>query len=275
MFFLGKYKILSTVITACDYNYIIREIQSAIVKKKKLLISPVASHTLVRSYFDKELKKILDSYNALYSDSQWVKIALNFLYKQNLKKRVYGPKLLLKVCEIAQKKQLRVFFYGTDGKTIRMLKRALMKKYPRLIITGALPSKFKPLTLQEQKKLGERIQKAKTQIFMIGLGSPLEQEFAHNFALQNRSSKYSLIIIPFGAAFDFISGVKPQAPEWVGDIGFEWLFRLLHEPRRLWKRYLIYGPLFIMLILFQKAQMLFNGIYNKIPKINFFGKKGE
>ena len=88
------------------------------------------------------------------------------------------------------------------------------------------------------------------------MSSPLEQILGYKLLHENPCLKKPIVILPVGAAFDFIAGVRLQAPKWIGDMGFEWLFRLLSEPKRLWKRYLVYGPLFIILVIFQKIRML-------------------
>ena len=99
----------------------------------------------------------------------------------------------------------------------------------------------------------DKIIKSKADIIFVGLGSPLQENFSYKLNNLLKRRKVFKVIIPVGAAFDFISGAKKQAPKWVGDWGLEWLFRLINEPN-LWKRYLIYGPLFLFFLIILKLR---------------------
>lgn len=258
MVYKGKYKIIDNLITACDYDFVLSEIDKAIKNKKSLLISPIASHTLVRAHYDKSLKKILDKFDYLVPDSQWVRWSIPFLYgkEKGLKDRVYGPELMLRVCAISERKNYRVFLYGNTQEVLIKLSERLKKDFPKLKITGEEESKFRDLTDREWKSLVKKIENSKAEIVFISLGSPKQEVFS--FELSKRIKK---TIICVGAAFDFISGFKKQAPKWMGDWGMEWFFRLINEPRRLWKRYLINGLLFFILIIknyiFEKQRAIY------------------
>ncbi len=270
MLHFGKFKILRNSIDACDYDYVLGEIQINIKNKHRFLISPVASQTLVRAYFDDNLRKILDKYDGLYPDSQWIRWSLGFLYGVKLADRVYGPELMSKICSLAQKEGYRIFLYGTRGNTLKLLVKNLKQRYPKIKIIGAVASKFRRLTKEEKRDLIGKIEKLKTDILMIGLGSPLEQFFAYELLYGEEKIKKPVVVIPFGAAFDFLAGAKPQAPRWIQDKGFEWLFRFFHEPKRLWKRYLLLGPLFLLLIFFQKIGSLSTNVFYRLTALILF-----
>lgn len=244
MIFLGKFKIIDNLITACDYDFVLDEIDKAIKNNKKLLISPIASHTLVKAHYDKKLKEILDSFDLLVPDSQWVKRSIWFLYGKRLKERVYGPDLMLKICFSASKKGWKVFFYGNKKEVLLKLKKRLKSLYPKINIVGDGESKFRELTEKEENELVRKIEKLNPDIIFVSLGSPKQEIFSYHLSRRIKKNK---VIIPVGAAFDFISGVKKQAPKWMGDWGLEWLFRLINEPR-LWKRYMIDGLIFMIKI---------------------------
>ncbi len=245
MIYLGKFRIIDNLITACDYDYVLKKIEEAIKNEKTLLISPIASHTLVRSHYDKKLKKILDEFDYLLPDSQWVKRSIWFLYGERLKERVYGPDLMLKICQLSSKEKWRIFLYGNKIETLERLKIKLKKINPSINIVGEEPSKFRDLTKKEWRRLVKKIEISQPDIFFVSLGSPKQEIFSYQ--LKNYLKKPK-IIIPVGAAFDFISGVKKQAPKWMQDWGLEWVFRLISEPFRLYKRYLIDGIVYLFLI---------------------------
>lgn len=244
MIYLGKFKIIDNLITACDYDFILKKIEEAIKGNKSLLISPITSHTLVKAHYDKSLRKVLDSFDYLVPDSQWVKRSIWFLYGKRLKERVYGPDLMLKTCQLTEKKGFRIFLYGNKKTVLIKLIQKLKEKFPLLKIAGKEESKFRELTEGEMRQLGKSIEKNKGEIIFICLGSPKQEIFSYNLKKYLNTPK---ILIPVGAAFDFISGNKSQAPKWIQRWGLEWAWRLIQEPRRLGKRYIVDGIQFLLL----------------------------
>jgi len=239
---MKKYSLLGVNVIAANYQQIVREIIQAAKTKQCLTVAPVASHPLVLAQQNQKLKQLLNSFDYVLPDSQYVKWALNFLFRSKLKDKVYGPKLFLKICEQAEKKKLKVFLYGNK---LPPLIIALQEKFPKLKTAG-IDLKHKKLEKEDFETLVYELAKTKADILFIGLGSPLQHWLAQKLT-NNR-----LPIVMVGAAFDFVSGIKSQAPEWIQNSGLEWLFRLWYEPRRLWKRYLWYGPVFIFLVLKEK-----------------------
>lgn len=260
-----KQLILCNYVTACTYDFILKKIEKK-TDKLTLLICPIASQTLVRAYFDQNIRKVLNRFDYIVPCSEWVHRTINFLYNLKLRKRVYGPDLMLKVCKLAEEHKYNIFLYGTTKKTVKRLKTEIKKAFPKINIVGTQPSKFSPLTKVEKKTLITKIETNKTQILFIGLGSPLQEIFTYELLQKKPSLKKPLTIITVGASFDFISGMKAQAPKSLQNIGLEWLFRLSQEPRRLWSRYLIYGSLFIFLVIAQKVSLLLNRGNNIIGK---------
>jgi N-acetylglucosaminyldiphosphoundecaprenol N-acetyl-beta-D-mannosaminyltransferase len=123
------------------------------------------------------------------------------------------------------------------------LTQSLTALNPRLTICGTYSPPFRPLTEAEDNELVEQLNSAKPNIVWIGLGCP-KQEL---WMAQHAARVPGAIMIGVGAAFDFLSGRIPRAPRWMQNSGLEWLHRLLTEPRRLWKRYLVFAPMFAVL----------------------------
>ena len=159
--------------------------------------------------------------------------------------RTYGPDLLLELCNHGQDLGLRHFFYGGTEDTLEKLKAQLLSRYPRMLIVGSYSPVFRSHVGQEEHGVIERINSASADILWVGLGSP-KQDF---WMYLHRPLLNASVIIGAGAAFDFCSGVKPQAPRWMQGSGLEWFFRLCSEPRRLWKRYLIGNSLFLFYLI--------------------------
>jgi len=159
--------------------------------------------------------------------------------------RTYGPDLMLDVCNHGQDLGLRHFFYGGTEGTLRKLQQKLLESYPQILVAGSYAPPFKAGVWQEDEEIIDRINSSAADIVWVGLGSP-KQDF---WMQMHRPLLNAPVIIGAGAAFDFCSGTKPQAPRWMMAIGLEWFFRLCSEPRRLWKRYLIGNSLFIIYLI--------------------------
>jgi N-acetylglucosaminyldiphosphoundecaprenol N-acetyl-beta-D-mannosaminyltransferase len=152
-----------------------------------------------------------------------------------LHERVYGPDLMMKICEEAAKNRWRCFFYGGNEETVRLLENQLLKNYPSLIIAGTYAPPFRALTDKEDDEVCRYINSKKPDILWVALGSPRQDLWMY----EHRDKLNVSVMHGVGAAFDFLSGKVPQAPRWMMRAGLEWLFRLFIEPRRLWKRYTI------------------------------------
>ena len=241
MRFWGKFLILKTRITACDYQWIIEEIIKNL--NKKIIIAPVASHPVTLAYLKKDYQKVLDSIDYILPDSQWLRRSLDWFNKIKLPDRIYGPNLFLKLCQNAEKRNIKVVLIGNS---LEKLKQKLKNIFPNLKISLLIELENKVVDEELTKKINKKIKKLKNTIIFIGIGSPKQHQLALELDVNSP-------IVCVGAAFDFISGVKKQAPKWMSDWGLEWLFRLINDPK-LWKRYLIDGSLFIFLSAMQKLR---------------------
>jgi N-acetylglucosaminyldiphosphoundecaprenol N-acetyl-beta-D-mannosaminyltransferase len=156
--------------------------------------------------------------------------------------RTYGPDILLEVCNHGQDLGLRHFFYGGTEDVLQKLQQKLSLSYPQIKIVGSYAPPFKTGVWQEDSQVIERINNCAADIVWVGLGSPKQDLWMQ----LHRPFLYAPVIVGAGAAFDFCSGAKPQAPRWMRGCGLEWFFRLCSEPGRLWKRYLIGNSLFLI-----------------------------
>lgn len=156
--------------------------------------------------------------------------------------RVYGPDLLLAVCDAGRATGLRHFFYGGAPGVAETLRDRLTARFPGLEVVGTHTPPYRPLTPGEFTQLQAAIATARPDVIWVGLGTPKQDRFmaAHWRELD------AGVLIGVGAAFDFHSGRVRQAPRWMQRSGLEWLFRLGTEPRRLAARYLVHNPMFVL-----------------------------
>lgn len=156
--------------------------------------------------------------------------------------RVYGPDLTLVLCDRAAQEGIPIYLYGGTEATLGKLAENLQARYPHLAIAGAYAPPFRPLTEAEEIADCDRILASGAKLVFVGLGCPKQEEW-----MARQSDRLPLVMVGVGAAFDFHSGQVSQAPRWVMGLGLEWLYRLIQEPRRLWRRYLWNNPAFVVL----------------------------
>lgn len=162
--------------------------------------------------------------------------------------RVYGPDLLLETCREGLKYGWRHFFYGGKPGTGEKLAGIMQQKYPGIQIAGWNSPPFRQLLADEEVTFKGIISRAKPDILWVALGSPRQERWMAQWVNEIDVP----VLIGVGAAFDFLTGQKAQAPKWIQKSGFEWFFRLVNEPGRLWKRYVINYPRFAALIILEK-----------------------
>lgn len=166
-------------------------------------------------------------------------------YKQV--ERVYGPDLMLAISELSSLGGYRQFYYGGAEGIPERLSESLSSRFPGLEIVGTYSPPFRVLTEAEDAEVVEMINDSGADILWIGLSTPKQERWM----AEHLGKIDAPVMIGVGAAFDFLSGRKPQAPAWIRRMGLEWSFRLANEPRRLWRRYLINNPSFLIKVLLQ------------------------
>jgi exopolysaccharide biosynthesis WecB/TagA/CpsF family protein len=246
----GKRNVLGILVNIVDYAGVVEVVVSAARERKAAAISALAVHGLMTGVLDREQKFRLNHFDLLVPDGQPVRWVLNWLHRAGLQDRVYGPKLTLEVCARAAREGLPVYFYGSTPEVLNALQRNLQSQFPGLIIAGVHPSKFRRLSPEEKSQLATRILASGAVIAFVGLGCPRQESFTYEFR-----EHLHMPILAVGAAFPFLAGILPQAPTWMQDAGLEWLFRLLAEPRRLWRRYLFLNPAYLFLVVMQALRV--------------------
>lgn len=157
-------------------------------------------------------------------------------------KRIYGPTLLLHILEAAAHKNVPVGFYGSTPIVLQSLLVRMKERFPNLNIAYSFSPPFNEVTQEEDAKIIDLINASSLRILLVGLGCPKQERW-----MAQHRGKINAVMIGVGAAFDFHAGAKPQAPNWMQNVGMEWFFRFITEPRRLWRRYLYHNPRFIYL----------------------------
>lgn len=230
-----------------DYQTATEIIVNKARKRISFGVSALAVHGLMTSLNEPELKKAISKIEMIVPDGQPVRWALNSFYHLRMQDRVYGPTLTLHVLERANQMGFKLFLYGSTKETLEKFCQYITSRFPNIDIVGVHPDRFREATEKEDMEDIQKINDSKANVVLVGRGCPRQEIW-----VANHLGSIDAVMMAVGAAFDFHAGTLPQAPEWMQKMGLEWFFRLLTEPRRLWKRYLITNSQFIFKFLYYK-----------------------
>lgn len=216
------------------------------LRGKYICVSNV--HTTVMSYENEEYRKIQNgAAMALPDGAPLSSYSRRKGYKQA--QRVTGPDLMLELFAISKEKGYRHYFYGATEETLQSMKEVLERDYPGIEIAGMYAPPFRALTPQEDAQIVAKINESRPDFIWIGLGAPKQEEWMYQHMGQLQG-----VLIGVGAGFDYLAGYIKRAPRWMQRMSLEWLYRLLQDPKRLWRRYFTSNVKFICLTRMDKKQ---------------------
>ena len=240
---VGKRNLLGVLVDSVDYDSAVERVIAAAEEGQGFSVTALAVHGVMTGVADDSHRYRLNHFNLVTPDGQAVRWALNALYRTHLDDRVYGPVLTLRVCQEAAKRNLPVYFYGSRPETLEKMIANLEKRFPGLEVAGSSPSKFRHTTTLEKAEIASRIRASGARITFVGLGCPRQEVFAYEYRDLLR-----MPVLAVGAAFDYHSGTVKEPPARIQRLGLQWAYRLIQEPRRLWRRYLLLNPAFLGLL---------------------------
>lgn len=205
------------------------------------VVNHVSADPTIIARKDAVLREALNRADLNLADGMGVVWACRALGFPTVRERVYGPDFMDLVCAWGRNRDVKHYFYGAAPGIPERLAEELTKRYPGLAVVGLESPPFRALSPEEEVDTARRITQSGADLLWLGVGTPKQQLLADRL----RTMIDVRAILTVGAAFDFLAGVKPQAPDWIQDRGLEWAFRLASEPRRLWRRYLLGNPAFV------------------------------
>lgn len=247
---LGKQNILGIGVNAIDYEAAKDRIIRAAKERRPFAVSALAVHGVMTGALDAVHRHRLNRLDLVVPDGQPVRWAMKWLHRVSIPDRVYGPELTLRVCESAAAAGLSIYLYGSRDGVLERFQTNLKGQFPALKIAGSQPSRFRQVTVEEQTAIAEEIKASGASIVLVGLGCPRQETWIFEYR-----DLLSMPLMAVGAAFDFHAGTVSQAPSWLQNRGLEWLYRLVQEPRRLWKRYAVTNTLYVLYIALQWARL--------------------
>jgi N-acetylglucosaminyldiphosphoundecaprenol N-acetyl-beta-D-mannosaminyltransferase len=246
---LQSYQVLTTNIHSTNYEDACDRITQWIKTGESRYIVAANVHVVMTGYWDRAYQQVLNKADLVTPDGMPLVWALRLLGSKK-QTRVYGPDLMLAWCDRSSNLGYPIYLYGTTAETLENLSTNLKQKFPNLAIAGSYSPPFGNNNQIEEDL--NRIQASGAKVVFVGLGCPKQE-----YWMAQAQGKINVVMIGVGAAFDFHSGQVAQAPRWMMKLGLEWLYRLIQEPQRLWRRYLINNPSFVILLLFQLLRQRF------------------
>jgi len=244
-----KYDILNVKFDLISYHVVMDTIRRWKQLGERHYISITNPHSVMLCQRDLKMQKAIQTADLVTPDGIGILLAAYLLgYPHN--GRVTGPELMLKLCDWGRKYGYRHFFYGGAEGVAEKLKERLCRKYPGLQVAGTYSPPFKTLSRREDQTVVEQINSTEPDILWVGLGAPKQEKWMakHLGCIQ------ATVMIGVGAAFDFHSGRIKRSPAWMRKVGLEWAYRLIYNPKRMWRRN-IDSPIFLSKVIWQRIRM--------------------
>lgn len=225
--------------------------------KKSCYIVAANVHVVMTAYWQRSFQTVINGAALVTPDGMPLVVGLRLLGVKH-QQRVYGPDLMLAWCDRAAQAGIPLYLYGGTKAMLNQLQQNLEERFPGLAIVGSHAPPFRPLTAEEEEEDRDRIRASGAAVVLVGLGCPKQEEW-----MARQQGKLQAVMLGVGAAFSFHSGEVSQAPRWMMAWGLEWLYRLTVEPKRLWQRYLVNNPAFLLLFFWQ---LLGTGLSHKVDR---------
>jgi N-acetylglucosaminyldiphosphoundecaprenol N-acetyl-beta-D-mannosaminyltransferase len=233
--------VLDVPIALTDYERTLRWIDEMVIARERGYVCVSNVHSVMAATEDPALRRAMLGSSLNVPDGMPLVWALNLL-GHSLRDRVYGPELMARACAHAAESGRRFYLYGGRNQgALVQLALNLRTRYPGVRIVGGYSPPHRPLSEEEADQIAREINATEADVVWVGIGVPKQEKWMA--AMRDRLQ--APVLIGVGAAFDFHAGLVPQAPRRLQNAGLEWLYRLVQEPRRLWRRYLRYNPRFV------------------------------
>jgi N-acetylglucosaminyldiphosphoundecaprenol N-acetyl-beta-D-mannosaminyltransferase len=241
-----RFDVLGVGVHALDPEHFLALLDAAIRRRRKGYVCFAPVHGIMEARRDSELADAYRNAMLVTPDGMpvvWVGRALG----EKSMRRVAGPEAMLAVMGDLRFRNCRHLLCGGEEGLAEELKNSLLARFPSLRIVGAITPPFRPMTVDEEHEFIETVHRARPDIVWVGLGAPKQEKFMHRFLPLLDTT----LMLGVGAAFLMHTGRIADSPQWVKSAGLQWFHRLLQEPRRLWRRYLLDNPRFVIFIALQ------------------------
>lgn len=242
---MNKIHILNTCIDNLSMNETLVQVEKSIKKSEQLHHVVVNAGKIVSMQKDADLRRSVNESDIINADGQAVVWASRFLGKP-LKERVAGIDLMANLVEMAHQNDYKIFLFGAREEVVKSVVDLYSEKYSPELIAGYRNGYFKK---EEEDTIAKEIAESGAQMLFVAISSPTKENFLYK---HRETLKDIYFIMGVGGSFDVFAGKTKRAPKWMQNIGMEWFYRFLQEPKRMWKRYLVGNSKFIYLVLKEK-----------------------
>ena len=243
---LGKRNILGVLVNVIDHDAAVDRIIEAGHGRRSMRVACLAVHALAIGALDPTFRRRLNHFDIAVPDGQPVRRAMNAMYGTKLRAAVRAADLTERVVARAAAEDLPIFFYGNRRGVLEQVATRLLAQHPPLRIAGNAPSKFRRGSREDALDVARAIRESGARITFVSLGCPRQECFVDELA-----DELHMPAVGVGVALDYLSGRLRPPPHSMCRLGLEWLWRLILEPRRLWRRYLLLNPLYLGLVALQ------------------------
>jgi len=252
---LLKYPVVGTHVNAVQYTDILNQVDAWVRSHSTGHFVVVANtHVVMESRQNHILGEAVRKADMVIPDGMPL-VVVGRMRGFPLKRRADGPGLLVEALKQSGQRGWRHYFYGGTPELLAAMQARIAAEFPGVQVAGAFAPPFRPLTEEEDRQVVEAINAAHPDIVWVGLGCPKQERWM----LEHAPKLNVPVMFGVGLAFDLLAGTKKRAPGWMCNTGLEWLYRLLQEPRRLWKRYFLYNPWFVWLVLLEQVTWMRKG----------------
>lgn len=248
---IPRVDVLGVGVSAINHDVALSEVSRWIGAREQQYVCVTGVHGVMESQKDPELKAIHNSSGMTTPDGMPLVWCARYAGADSVE-RVYGPDLMLNVARASAIEGWTHYFYGAAPGVAETLGENLKARFPGLKVAGTHSPPYRELTQGEVSSTADEINRLSPDIVWVGLSTPKQERWMARF----RPLLDVPVLIGVGAAFDIHAGQSRQAPPWMQNAGLEWSFRLLQEPKRLWRRYLVNNPVFIGQILARPPKIL-------------------
>ncbi len=247
---LSRVNILGVGISAVSMQSALDQTDAFLGSGQQGYVCVTGVHGIMEAQADERFRQILNK-SFMSTPDGMPTVWLGHLRGFKRMTRVYGPDYMVNLCQRSVERGYRHFLYGGKPGVAEDLKGELERRFPGVQIVGTYTPPFRPLNVEEEVALREQLEAAQVDILWCGLSTPKQERFMAGYLgrLPVR------LMVGVGAAFDLVSGHLSEAPDWMKKAGLQWFYRLIKEPKRLWRRYLINNPKFTWLCLLQIARL--------------------
>lgn len=241
--------VLGVRVSPAQYDEVVLQILEWSKANQSRYVCAANVHSLMEAHDAADFREVLNAADLVVPDGMPLVWILR-MHGQPHQQRVYGPALMQQTLRAAAGDRIPVGLYGSAPAVLDLLTERMVDQQPGVDVVFRESPPFRELSPEEDEEVCRRIDRSGTRILFVGLGCPKQERWMHA-----HRGRIAAVMLGVGAAFDFLAGTKRQAPRWMQLTGLEWLFRLLEEPRRLWKRYLYQNPRFVALAVGELLQL--------------------